>query len=63
MRYDAWSSNGTRVDSYAVASGGKDGSFSHDSLREYQNGATTNFNDDIVFSNGKFVQYPEGLQH
>lgn len=25
-------------------------------------GATTNFNDDIVYSNGSFIQYPEGLQ-
>ena len=25
-------------------------------------GATTNFNDDILFSNGVFVQYPEGVQ-
>jgi type II secretion system protein G len=25
-------------------------------------GATTNFNDDILFSNGTFLQYPEGVQ-
>ncbi|HEX9163484.1 MAG TPA: hypothetical protein VF980_17390, partial [Thermoanaerobaculia bacterium] len=25
-------------------------------------GATTNFNDDIIFSNGVFLQYPEGIQ-
>jgi general secretion pathway protein G len=25
-------------------------------------GATTNFNDDIIYSNGQFVQYPEGIQ-
>jgi type II secretion system protein G len=25
-------------------------------------GATTNFNDDIIFSNGVFLQYPEGVQ-
>ena len=25
-------------------------------------GATTNFNDDILFTNGVFVQYPEGVQ-
>lgn len=62
MRYSAWSSDGARVNSYAVASGGKDGSFSHESLHEYEGGATTNFNDDIVFSNGHFVQYPQGAQ-
>jgi type II secretion system protein G len=25
-------------------------------------GATTNFNNDIIYSNGSFVQYPEGVQ-
>lgn len=25
-------------------------------------GATTSFNDDILFTNGQFVQYPEGVQ-
>lgn len=26
-------------------------------------GATTNFNNDIIFTNGQFVQYPEGAQN
>lgn len=26
-------------------------------------GSTTDFNDDIVFSNGSFLQWPEGVQH
>jgi hypothetical protein len=25
-------------------------------------GTTTNFNDDIIFSNGTFIQWPEGAQ-
>jgi hypothetical protein len=25
-------------------------------------GTTTNFNDDIIFSNGTFIQWPEGSQ-
>ena len=64
MRYDAWSSKGDGTDSYAIGSGAKDGVFIHQSLRDYVEhpGATVNFNDDIVFSNGSFVQYPEGFQ-
>lgn len=62
MRYESWSSDGKAVDSYVIASGGKDGAFDR-ALREYPKGtATTNFNDDIVYSNGAFVQYPEGVQ-
>lgn len=64
FRYDCWVSSGTGgCDSYAIASSGKDGAFEKDNLRDYlQGGATTNFNNDIVFSNGEFVQYPSGFQ-
>jgi general secretion pathway protein G len=62
MRYQSWSSDGQRIDVYAVGSAGKDGSFSRESLREYRSAATSNFNEDIVFSMGSFVLYPEGLQ-
>jgi type II secretory pathway pseudopilin PulG len=56
FRYESWSN------SYAIGSGAKDGQFEHDSLREYAPGGTTNFNNDIIFSNGVFVRYPEGAQ-
>jgi len=64
LHYDAWSSQGTGTDSYAIGSGAKDGDFLHQSLRDYlaHPHATTSFDDDIVFSNGSFVQYPEGIQ-
>lgn len=64
LHYDAWSSQGSGTDSYAIGSGAKDGVFLHQSLRDYlaHPHATANFNDDIVFSNGSFVQYPEGIQ-
>ena len=64
LHYDAWVSQGSTLDSYAIGSGGKDGVFLHDSLRDYlaHPGVTRNFNDDIVYSNGSFVQYPEGIQ-
>jgi type II secretory pathway pseudopilin PulG len=64
FRYDCWSdSGGTACESYAIGSGGKDGVFERQSLRDYEGGvATTNFDNDIVFINGSFVQYPQGAQ-
>ncbi len=57
---DAW---GTEFDTqattndYSIESYGKNGSSEADN-----GGATTSFNSDIVFQNGTFVQYPEGVQ-
>jgi Tfp pilus assembly protein PilE len=51
---------------YAIGSAGKDLRFEHDSLLETLVGPerpTTNFDCDIVYSAGKFVEYPEGVQH
>ena len=51
---------------YVIGSAGKDGRFQHDSLLETiakSEKTTTNFDCDIVFSNGTFVQYPEGVQN
>ncbi|HEV8661344.1 MAG TPA: type II secretion system protein GspG [Thermoanaerobaculia bacterium] len=64
--YQCWSTHGgTDCDAYAIGSAGKDGVFERNDLKEYLDGsrATTNFNSDIVFANGSFVQYPEGVQH
>jgi len=47
---------------YMIRSAGGDKTFEHDSPDEYTRGATDNFDCDIVFSNGEFVQYPEGIQ-
>jgi type II secretory pathway pseudopilin PulG len=65
LRYECWETaqNGGKCDTYAVGSGAKDGAFEHDSLRQYESKtATTNFDCDIVYSNGSFVQYPAGVQ-
>lgn len=44
---------------YFVRSAGKDGS-----VQGTPNwGPTTNFNDDIIFVDGQFVQFPEGVQN
>lgn len=61
LRYAAWS-RANELDSYAVGSAGKDGNWEHENIDEYTQGATTRFDCDIVFSNGNFVQYPEGVQ-
>jgi general secretion pathway protein G len=48
----------TAAQQYAIASSAKDGA-----LETTPNGgATTNFDCDIVYSNGTFLQYPEGVQ-
>ena len=43
---------------YAIVSGGKDGV----AASPANSGPTTNFNVDIVFSDGQFTVYPEGVQ-
>ena len=44
---------------YAIASGGKDGAIQKTAE---PGGETTNFDCDIVYTNGTFVQYPGGVQ-
>ena len=44
--------------SYAIASGGR-----NKSITTAICGTTTNFNDDIYYSNGTFIQWPEGTQY
>ena len=63
---DATTPDSEKCAGYAIGSAGKDLRFEHDSLLETLAGAerpTTSFDCDIVFSNGKFVEYPEGAQH
>ena len=49
----------TAAQVYAIVSGGKDGTFQGTNPT---GGATTAFDCDIVYSNGTFIQYPEGVQ-
>jgi hypothetical protein len=44
-------------DAYVVASGGR-----NKTIVAAICGTTTNFNDDIYYSNGTFIQWPEGTQ-
>jgi type II secretory pathway pseudopilin PulG len=52
-----WGSN-EPAQTYAIISYGKDGK----PQRKWDGGPTTNFDCDIVYSNGAFLQYPEGVQ-
>lgn len=59
--WNSWFNYGTDANyqHYAVLSTGKDGSAQ--GTPTY--GPTTNFNDDIIFVDGQFVQFPEGVQN
>jgi competence protein ComGC len=55
-----------RCTGYVVGSGGKDGMFEHSDPRAYVDsppGAKTDFSADLIFANGQFIEYPEGIQH
>ena len=51
----------TDMPNYLLESRGRDGGSS--SFASPNCGTTTDFNDDIVFSDGQFIQFPEGPQH
>jgi type II secretion system protein G len=55
--YEFWTDAATRAQEYMIISCGKDAD-----CDGAGDGATTNFNCDIVYSNGHFVVYPEGRQ-
>ena len=61
LRYECWPAGGCA--NYAIGSAGADKVFEQESLQEYAPDTQTSaFDADIVFANGKFVQYPEGVQ-
>ena len=47
----------TSAQDYGILSAGKNGS-----IDGCTGGATTDFNSDIIFSDGQFIQWPEGMQ-
>ncbi len=61
FRYAAWSRT-NELDSYAIGSAGRDGIWQFEGVADYTQATTGNFDCDIVFSNGNFVQYPEFVQ-
>jgi tetratricopeptide (TPR) repeat protein len=64
FRYEAWKEDpkSPGPDHYAIGSAGHDWKFDKSSLRQYSSGPFTNFDCDLVYTNGTFVTYPEGVQ-
>ncbi len=63
--YECFADDSGKCTRYAIRSSAKDGADEIAELAEAvaeQRGATTNFDCDIIFSNGSFVEYPEGVQ-
>jgi general secretion pathway protein G len=61
LRYQCWPEEDA-CSHYALGSPGKDGAWEHDSVDDYvPDTATTNFDADIIWIDGNFVQYPEGM--
>jgi len=58
QHYFFYALSGPDNQAYAVWSGGRNGTTSAAVC-----GTTTNFNDDIIYSNGTFIQWPEGTQN
>lgn len=66
--YDAWQQEFRYVVSdptsetrrYIVISGGKDGALDHEDPQLYTPTPVQSFNNDLVFSGGEFIRYPEG---
>jgi len=61
MRYHCLDPQGDRCLGYALQSAGKDGLFD-DLGYEIEKEATNNFDCDILWANGSFVWYPDGVQ-
>lgn len=66
FRADAPMGDEVQANDYLIWSAGKngtpDGSGGWDAESSDPGGGVTNFNDDILFTRGVFVQYPEGVQ-
>ena len=64
FRYEAWQIDPHEpgADHFAIGSAGHDWKFDKASLREYDPGAIKSGDGDIVFRDGMFVTYPEGVQ-
>jgi type II secretion system protein G len=63
--YDGWSNGimvGSTVNSYAIQSAGADKTKSYTGTTASAAVTTQNFDCDIIYSEGSFVVYPEGVQ-
>jgi len=66
LMYFCYKQESGHCSGYVLGSGGKDGMFEHSEPRAYVEspaGATTNFDCDLIYADGEFIEYPEGIQH
>ena len=63
FKLDAAIGSKTPGTTYSIRSMGRDGKLEAASKRNYRIQATTNFDCDIVYSNGTFIAYPQGKQN
>lgn len=61
LRYQCWPEQDPCTN-YALGSPGRDGAWEHESVDDYAPTVTRDFDADIVWVDGAFVQYPEGVQ-
>lgn len=64
FRYLAWKEDpqDESAQNYRIASAGKERKFEQADLRRYTERVTHHFDCDIVFGQGAFIQFPEGIQ-
>lgn len=61
LRYQCWPDDAACTE-YAIASAGADRKWEFEALEGYEEGTATNdFDADIVYANGEFMQYPDGI--
>jgi type II secretory pathway pseudopilin PulG len=66
FRYSCVGEQEGRCTTYVFGSSGKDGNFTHETAKEYVDaplGGTVKYDCDLIYSNGRFTDYPEGIQH
>lgn len=65
LRYECWALSGGSsdpCDNFSLSSGGRDRTFESANYASALSGATNNFDCDIVYANGFFVRYPDGMR-
>src|SRR5436305_9644491 len=63
LMYFCYKQEEGRCAGYVLGSGGKDGMFEHSDPRAYVEsppGPTTQFDNDLIYADGQFIEYPEG---
>ena len=63
FRYEVWGTADSPLSEYDITSAGADRMFEHSRARDYpQRAFLCEYDPDIVFSTGSFIQYPEAAE-